>query len=542
MESGKLVKRYRALESQRTSLDNKLQEINRFVTPGRNDFFDDLQSMHSVDLDRVELEDTTAVTGAKLLSARIHANLVSPVTRWFNIRFRDDDLNKDPAAKEWLEDTVKRIWQTFLESNLNNSIGELFKDIVSIGTSIFMQEQVDDLEWKGIQYTALPIMDSYFEMGPDEKVTRIYRRIRYTRLELEERFPDMPDDLKIEDAEESSVDAKIEVLFCVYPRNDDITTDKILTPEDRPFGYKYILLSSAADLEEGGYYQFPGMVVRWDKMSGTNWGTSPCIDLLPTIKQLNKLVYLTKEARAKAIDPPYITTERGIVGDLDSNPGGITVVAEMDELKPLLAATDFNQSDIERQYMQQYIWSSLFLDQLELKESPAMTATEVQARTEQTMRLMSATAGRIQSDLLDNLIHFAVHLMLRQGELLEMPESVIEADLDFVYTGPIPRAQKVEVANGIIQWLMEIGQLAELFPTMQDIPDTDSLVRTLAELRGVPADGTKTDKEVQAIRDERNQQMQAAQETENIRQGGEALEQAGKGAMAAQEANIEVPE
>ena len=192
--------------------------------------------------------------------------------------------------------------------------------------------------------------------------------------------------------------------------------------------------------------------------------------------------------------------------------------------------------------MQQYIWSSLFLDQLEVKESPAMTATEVQARTEQTMRLMSATAGRIQSDLLDNLIHFAVHLMLRQGQLLEMPESVMEADLDFVYTGPIPRAQKVEVANGIIQWLMEIGQLGELFPTMQDIPDTDSLVRTLAELRGVPADGTKTDDEVKVIRDERDEQMREAQATENIRQGGEAMKAAGDGAKAAQDANMDVPE
>ena len=538
MESHVLVKRFRQLQSQRKSLDNKLQDINRYVTPGRNEYFDDMHTMHSVDLDRVELEDTTAVTGAKLLSARIHSNLASSVTRWFNIRFRDDELNTLPAAKEWLEDTVNRVWQMMQESNINNSLGELFKDIVTIGTSIFMQEPEDDLEWKGIKYNALPIMDSYFEMGPDEVPYRVYRRIRYTRLELEERFPDMPDDISIDDAEESSVDAKIEVLFAVYKRNDN-TVDDILTPEDRPYAYKYILLNSAVDLEEGGYYEFPGMVARWDKMAGTMWGTSPCLDLLPTIKQLNTLVSLTKEARAKAIDPPYITTERGIIGDLDSQPGGITVVTDMDDLRPMLPASDFAQADQEREYMQRYIWTSLFLDQMELKESPAMTATEVAERTERTMRLMSATAGRVQTEVLDNIIQFAVNAMLRQGQLLELPESVQGQDLDFVYTGPIPRAQKAEIANGIIQWLMEIAQLAELFPEMLDIPDTDQATRTLAELRGVPADLTKTEDEVEEVRNARAEQQQQMQEAQNIQMGGEAMKAAGEGAQAAQAAGLE---
>ena len=541
MDAKVLVKRFRQLQSQRETLDAKLQDINTFVTPGRYEYYNDLNSMHSVDHSRTEIYDTTAITGAKLLSSRIHSNLVSASVRWFNIRFRDDDMNTSPEAKEWLEDSVQRLWQMYSESNMNNAIAEVFKDLPTVGTAMLMQEPKDDIEWKGIEYTALPIMDSYFEMGPDDIPYRIYRRIRYTRLELEERFPDTPDDLSLDDIENASIDAKIEVLFCVYNRDNKKPPSEngFIKPEDRPVGYKYMLLNSSIELEEGGYYMFPGMVIRWDKAAGMQWGESPCMDLLPTIKVLNRLVSLMQDALAKAVDPPYVTTERGVIGDLDLEPGGLTIVTDMDDLKPLLSATDFVPADNAIRQMQEYIWTSLFLDQLELKESPAMTATEVYARTEQTMRLMSTVSSRIETDMLDNLVHYGLFSMIRQGQLLPMPESVQGQDLDFIYTGPIPRALQAETANGIVQWLTETAQLAEFFPEVLDIPDPDASIRKLADLRGVPADGLKTADEVDEVRAGRAEQEKQMQEAQNIQMGGEAMKAAGEGAQAAQAAGID---
>ena len=215
------------------------------------------------------------------------------------------------------------------------------------------------------------------------------------------------------------------------------------------------------------------------------------------------------------------------------------MVSEMDELQPLFPPSDFSQADTERFQLQEYIRDAFFVTQLELKESPAMTATEVNARMEQTMRLMSTVASRVQTDFMKPLLQFAVNLMLRQGRLMEMPESVMGQDLDIQYTGPIPRAQKSEIADGIIQWLMEMAQLAELFPEMLDIPDVDEAARTLQDLRGVPAELAHTQDEVDEIRAQRQEQQQQMQEAQQVQMGGEAAKAAGEGAQALQAANLE---
>jgi len=112
-------------------------------------------------------------------------------------------------------------------------------------------------------------------------------------------------------------------------------------------------------------------------------------------------------------------------------------------------------------------------------------------------------------------------------------------DLDFIYTGPIPRALQAETANGIVQWLTETAQLAEFFPEVLDIPDPDASIRKLADLRGVPADGLKTADEVDEVRAGRAEQEKQMQEAQNIQMGGEAMKAAGEGAQAAQAAGID---
>ena len=220
MENQQILNRYDQLVSARKNQDGRMQQIVKVVDPNRYDFFDPLLSDSSVQWSQPEIYDNTATTGYELLAARIHANLMSPVTRWFNIKYRNDDLNTDKDAKEWLEDSVQRFWQMLSESNFNHATGEMLKDIVLVGTSPVMQEPKNDLVWEGIDYTAMPVMDSYFQMGPNQTPYRIFRKIRYTREQLQDRFPDMPEDTKIPDAESASVEAKIEVVFCIYIRDE----------------------------------------------------------------------------------------------------------------------------------------------------------------------------------------------------------------------------------------------------------------------------------------------------------------------------------
>jgi len=537
MKGTEIRQRYNALESLRKTFDNTLQEVERYCVPQRGEFYRPLQSENEIEWKRRSIYDSTAPVACNLLASQMHSNLTPPSAPWFKLRFRSEELNSDAEAKEWLESTEERERQTLLESDFNNEAAEIYLDLVSFGTAIIMMEPKSETEWKGIDFTAIPMVDSYFEMKSDGTPYRVYRRLRYTSLQLKERFKDIPDEY-MQEGSASDVDQKHIVVFCVYYDEEHADADVTgpLAPEVRPVAYKYVMHKDANILEEGGYYEFPAMVIRWQKVAGSRWGYSPALIALSDILQLNEVVAQTSEARAIALAPPQKTTERGVIGDLDLRPRGLTLVSDMDEVGPMDMGADFFQADAEIDRLQRSIRSTLFVDKLDLKESPAMTATEVNVRYERMLRLMAPTLGRLQNDFLNPVIENLFSIMLRNGRFEEMPEVIADQELDIEYIGPLPRAQKGEVAQAMQIWLAGIEQAAQFLPESLDIPDVDQYWRTQAELLGIPAVVVRTKQEIDEQRSARQQQQQQAAEAEAVRVGGEALEAAGKGAESMKQA------
>lgn len=543
MDGGELRRRYDSLVSQRKNLDDTLQSIEKYVLPYRGDFFKPQSSEHEVEWRRRHIYDSTAPVSCDLLASQIHSNLTSPSIRWFELRFRREAINDRQDAKEWLDAAQSQIWQTLLESDFNMEIAETYLDLCGFGTSILFEEELDEDNWAGITFTALPIRDSYFEFGADDKLLRFYRRLRYTKLQLQDKFPDMPQ--KILDDMTDDVDEKHEVVFAVYRRDgidepEDVGT---IAPKARPYGYKYILHASAEELDEGGYYQMPAFVARWKKVSGSNWGHSPAFIALSDILQLNQVVAQTSEARAKEIDPPMKSTERGLVSDLDLYPGGLTLVTEMDLLDRLMAPNPgLFQGDMEIERLQESIRSVYFIDKLELKDSPAMTATEVMVRYERMQRQFAPTLGRLQADLLDPLIEMTYMTLQRAGQLPAPPEDLADQILDIEYTGPIPRAQKNEQAQAVSLWAGELAGLSQVLPEILDVVDTDAIARELGFDRGVPASLMRDEKEVAELRQQRAEQEETMKQLALLQGAGETMRSMGEGKAALTESGGAMPQ
>ena len=523
--------RFDALESLRKTLDDTLQAIEKFILPYRGEFFKPLTSEFEVEWRRRKIYDSTAPVACNLLAAQIHSNLTSPSVRWFSLRFRDAEINDRQDVKKWLQEVEERIWQALLESDFNMEIAETYLDLCGYGTACLFMEEMDENEWQGLNFTAMPVRDSYFEHGGDDKVLRFYRRLQYTQLQLEDRFPNLDEVHKSRKGGAKDVDEKMDVIFCIYerPGYKDINIAQRLEPTARPYAYKYVLHADSYELEEGGYYEMPAFVPRWQKVSGSRWGFSPAFVCLSDVLQLNEVVAQTSESRAKAIDPPMLTTERGILSDLDLSSGGLTVVTALDEIGPLFTGARFDQAEAEIERLQKSIRSTFYIDKLELKDSPQMTATEVMVRYERMQRQFAPTLGRLQADLLDPLVTQALHVLLRAGQLPKVPQIALEQELDIEYTGPIPRAQRNEVAQATSMWIGELGGLANVMPDILDVPNTDAVARALADMRGVPAKLLNSEEDVAAVRKTRAEQQVAMQELAAAEQGGKAMQEVGAG-------------
>jgi len=539
MKASEIVKRAQSLESQRKTLDNTYQIIEKFVRPFSGEFHRPMSSENEVDWRRREIYDSTAIVSADLLAGQIHANLVSPSVKWFNFDFRDEELKRDTEGQQWLDGLEDMVWRTFADSDFNLQVAEFMTDLVTYGSSVMFEEDEDEMEWKGVDFTTIPVRDCYFEPDAKGQPLKLYRRLQYTTLQLMDRFKMPKDWLDRHEKGSDDVDKKHTIWFCIFPREDERASyEKLdikpirIAPKFRPFGYKYVMQEEKLTLEEGGYYDMPAFHTDWKKTAGSKNGHSPAFIALSDILQLNEVVKQSSEARAKAIDPPTITTERGVIGDVDLEPGGLTFVTEMDQILTLESKARFDVQDDEVYRLQTSIRSVFFIDKLELKDSPAMTATEVNVRYDRMMRQFASTLGRLQSNFLDPLLHRTIDIIMRHGAYIEAPAHIVDSDFDIIYTGPIPKAQQAEIANSIEQLLADFTALGEVFPEMLDLIDPDKTGHELARVRGVPTHILRTDKEVMEIRQSRMEQQQQQQELAMAQQSGDAMKAVGEGSKA----------
>lgn len=544
MNNEEICQRYEYLESERRgSIEQIWDLIERFVMPLRGEFYVTLNEEQEIDWHRREIYDSTAIFAAQGLAASLHGNLTSSAQRWFDLRFRESELNEDDAAMEWLEEATEVVYSALQEANFDIEISECYLDLVGFGTSI-LTEELDDQTGK-LSFAAVPVRESYFEEDHRKQVYRFFRHLQWTPGQIiskfgEENVPKAITDLM--ETPQGSVTRK-EVIFVIYRRDleEEPDTSKPLSPKNRPFGYKYVLKDTKETLgEEGGYYEMPAFVPRWRKTPGSRWGHSPATVALGDILTLNQVKEATLEAAAKSIDPANIAEESALLGDLNLDRGALTVVSNIDGIKPYESGSRFDVSNLEIQMLTDSVRKYFYQDQLELKESPAMTATEVNVRYELMQRLLGPTFGRLKSDLLDPLIKRAFKILFREGLLPELPEQLSGARMDIEYSGPLARSQRFDTAMAVQDFVANAAQMAEIFPEALDIIDIDGAMRQIATMRGVPAKALRGQDEIDETRAARAEQQQAMEQAQLGQEAGQAMQAMGAGAQSVSDAGPDV--
>ena len=550
MDAKTIKMRFDALLSQRNSAEQAWDEIERYIMPLHGGkFFEEQTSEHEVEWHRREIFDETAITDADTLSAALHGSLTSPAIKWFTLAFRDDKLQKEPESAAWLQECSKIIYQTLQESNFDMEVAEMYLDLVGFGNSCVTLEVDGDYDnFEGINFTTIPIRGIYFDMDKKSQIFNLYRRLEMTVTEMIDKFgvDGVPEDIAKLYTEDTTayIDRKFTVIFCIYKRKDadpDINTLGPVAIEARPFGSSYVLHKSAELLgEPGGYYEMPGYVPRWRKTSGSQWGYGPSHLAISTVMTLNEYVKLDLKAAEKVVDPATLVTERGLITDLDLEPAGLTVVRDLNSVAAFESKARFDVTDARIAGLQNQIHRIYKIDQLQLKDSPAMSATEASIRYELMNRLIGPTLGRLKTDFFSPMIGRVFNILWRAGQLPELPDTLADADsaLDVKYTGPMDRAQKMDQIASIERWLTFIGQFGEAFPDMVDVPNEVMAAKEMAEILDVSMTLVHSDAELSKIKRLKEEVQQLQQQLMAQQAQGDAMKAQGEGAQAMQAAEV----
>ena len=239
-------------------------------------------------------------------------------------------------------------------------------------------------------------------------------------------------------------------------------------------------------LAEGKFSSPPFINFRWLKAPGEVYGRSPVMKALPDIKTANKVVELVLKNASIAVTGIWQADDDGVINPATIKlvPGTIIPKAVGSAgLTPLETPGRFDVSELVLDQLRDRIRKALFVDQLGQVNGPRMTATEVLERAAQMARVLGATYGRLQSELLSPLVARARGILARRGEIPDFPLDNRMVVLE--YKSPQARYQAQQDVQNTLVWLDSVRALG---PEALAAVDQAAAARWLGRTLGVPGE------------------------------------------------------
>lgn len=536
MKGTEIVRRVNILKALRSNVEAMWNDIDRFGAPLRlGNMYQRDMTEQMVTWQRDEIYDSTAIWASQTLAANIHGVITNPSFKWYDYLFMGRILNQDPMARSWIQDCTEISYENLYNSNFDPEISSFFQDLVQAGNGVMVEEveKEDPLDWQGVNFSCIPVKEFFFERDHRGNLYRAYRWLEWTAVEIKSKWRDALKPLPPEIAacldEGGDPTKKFTVIFGIYFREDkakNLGSMQTLADSERPFGSKYALHISGDELgDEGGYYDMPAVHVPYEKTSGSMWGHSPMMVMIPTIKYINAWMEMQDMSVRKMVDPPMLVRQRGLLSDLNLKPGQYTLVSDVErDIKPLITNGRIDFSQMTLKELRDMVRAAFHVDELQLRESPQMSATEAQIRYELMNRVLGPTMGRVQNGGLDPLLMRHFMALLRNKQFPPMPDIVLEKRAQFKvhYSGPLVRAQKMDEVAGMERYMAQIGAIGKVMPKIMNVINPEKYARTLADKLNTAHEFLRTPSEVAQI--EKQQDAAQAQAMQ-----GKVQQEVGKG-------------
>jgi hypothetical protein len=535
--------------TERRNVESIWSELSEFILPSQNSqWFGNGAKGHRRDQ---KLFDNTAPMASRDLASSLHSTVTNPSSKWSKIRFRETALNNHPAANAWTANATTEIHNALTDSNFDNQIGRGYQGYVGLATMAILHDEIyKDGEYKGLNFSSWHLSEIAYAENIYGIVDCIYRKFKLTTKQCYEMFGDNIGDLK--DKLDSDPLKEQQLYHCIHPRDKKDIKLNILgqaAPKHRPFASYYVLCKGNKIVKEDGYYEFPVYVSRWLTLPGEIYGYGPGHIARADVLTLNVLIRDILKGLAKAVNPVIFQEQNNLLTG-DMRPGKIVSVRNINGIKEGVTQSRFDVGFLEAKELRDSIKSAFYIDKLMLPprtETGEMTAYEIRQRLEQMQVILGPPLSRLNTELLEPLIMRTLKILLRAGIIPPVPEEVIalsknvtskgmkKIDLDIAFVNSLARSQQMEEIRNISSWVQETAGISQLKPEVLDLINVDQVVEKMARIRDIPEELVNTDEEVQKIRADRQQAMQA----QSALQAGEQMGSIVKNVAGAKEGNVQ---
>jgi hypothetical protein len=537
------------LELERSSFATHWRDLGEYILPRRPRF--NTSDTNRGDRRNQKIIDSTATLAARTLRSGMMSGVTSPARPWFRLSPQDTGLEEVGHVKDWLYFVSQRMSTIFTKSNLYNCLPIVYGDIGVFGTGAMSIEEDMDSVIRCYPFA----IGSYSISNNDRlKVDTFFRDFRLTVRQIVEKFAQLKDSGRIDWSNCSSFvrdawdrgqyETWVDLRHTIRP-NEEYDPRKALSKfkkyqsvyyevgtRGQSGGGQFVTDGIDQDkfLSEKGYDYFPILCPRWEVTGEDAYGTScPGMDALGDIKQLQLGEKRAAQAIEKMVNPPMTGPASLRNQKASILPGDITYVDVREGQQGYRPAHEVNLRLGELENKQQQIrgriqrafYEDLFL-MLAESDRREITAREVEERHEEKLLALGPVLEQLNQDLLDPLIDNTFQIMLRQRMIPPPPKELQGMPLRIEYISIMAQAQKLIGIAGIERFHGFIAQAAQVEPSVKDKVNYDQMADIYGDMTSLPPGIVRTDEEVQAVRQQQAQAVQAQQQSEAVAQGAQA--------------------
>jgi hypothetical protein len=527
-----IVRLYETGRSQRGNFDNTYQEIIDHIDPHHRDIVGDRAPGSKKNLRQF---DGTALNASQLFADFYQGSVFNQGTKWFTVRHSYDDINKKPENVSWY-DSARDIALQHMR-NFYGPGGQAITSWALFGNGPVLCEVLPSP--KGYQarlkYTSIPWGQYVMFEGDDGKIDKFIRSMKLPAHQIVSMFGETNVSDEIAKAGTSGKGAEMmkefEILHSILPRDFQVySKSAIKTNKDYDFASCWVEAKQKKLLKESGYRKFPVAVARYRQISGEIYARGLGEVCLANAKTLNTMIELSLLRAGRELDPPMLIRRNSIVnGILNQQAKGKTTVNDINNsVRPLLESANWQAFDHMVDVMATQINRVFHVEDilnLLSHESPQQTAFQVNARLNLLQQILGPVFGQNDVDFFNPLIDVTLDNLAHMKMLPPAPDDIATSGKDafnFIYEGPLARAQRNNELTNIQQCVADTGGIAQFFPEAVKQVNWAKLHERIYEIRGVndlmlSEDDFAT--EIAALK----KQQEAAQMAQMIGGGAEAL-------------------
>lgn len=527
----KVQSRWDALKEERSSWMSHWRDISEVLLPRAGRFLPTENNRGGRAAFR-KILDSTGTRALRTLSGGMMSGMTSPARPWFRLTTFNPELDESYEVKVWMSQVTSLMQMVFYKSNTYRALQMAYEELGAFGTSATLI--YDDFD-RVIHCHPLTIGEFAIATDSRGRVNTVYREFRMTVAMLVQEFGLANVSRTVKDMyDRGQLDEWVEVINAIEPRTerDPRKTDAKNMP------YLSVYFEKSGDkgkvLRETGFTEFPAMCARWSVTGGDIYGTSPGMEALGDLCQLQQMQFRKSQAIDYKVHPPVLIPSEMKNMGTQFLPGGVIPYSNAQQAQQIRSAymvdLDLNSLLVDIQDVRQRINEAFYRDIFMLmvnSTDKTMTATEVTERHEEKMLLMGPVLERLNAEMLDPLINIVFNKLVQADLLPPLPEDLQGQQLNVEFISILAQAQKAISTNSVDRMFSVLGNLAGMKPDIVDNVDLDFWPQWYADALGVDPRFIVSGKKVAVIREQRAQADQQAAAMEQLQGATQAAKNMG---------------